>query len=73
MALIFISKTMMPIRKVLGKQNTRVLSFMMFDENREKMVFKVFSLVVYCIVNNYVCADHLCYPQTKFHVSNKGF
>ena len=29
--------------------------------------------VGYFILNNYVCADYLCCPQTKLHVTNNGF
>ena len=46
---------------------------MMFDENRNNMIFKVLSSVVYCIIKNHVCADYLCCPQTKLHAENKGF
>ena len=33
----------MPIRKVPRKENTRVLSFHMFYENRKNIIFKVLS------------------------------
>ena len=31
---------MTPIRKVFRKENTRVISLLMFDENRNNMIFK---------------------------------
>ena len=44
----------------------------MFDENRKKIIFKVLSSIFYCIMENYVCVDYLCCPQTKLNVKNKG-
>ena len=64
---------MIPIRRVLRKENTLVLSFLMFYEERKNMIFKVLSSVVYCITKNYACADYLYFPQTQLHVANKGF
>ena len=71
----FIYKIMTPIRKVLNKEKTCVLSLMMLYENRKSMIFKVLHSVVYCIMENYVCVEYLCCPKTKLHVhfSNKGF
>ena len=37
------------------------------------MIFKVFISVGYCILDNDVCADYICCPQTKLCVSNEGF
>ena len=62
MDLTFSSKTMIPIRIVLRKDNNRVLSLFMFDENRKNIIFKVISSVVYYIIKNNVCADYLCCP-----------
>ena len=64
---------MIPIRRVSQKENTCVLSFLMFYEDRKNTIFKVSSSVVYCIMKNYVCAYYLYFPQTKLHVANKGF
>ena len=44
----------------------------MFDENRNKMILKVLRSIVYCTMDNYVCVDYLCCPQTKTHVTSKG-
>ena len=71
--LVFSSKTMIPIRIVLRKENTRVLSPMMFHENKKNIIFKVFISVVYFIIKYYVCSDYLCFHQTKLNVSNKVF
>ena len=62
---------MMPTRKVLQKENTRVISLMMFYENRKNMKFKVLISIVYCIMDNFVCVDYLCCPETKPHVTSK--
>ena len=45
----------------------------MFYENMNNMIFKLLSSVVYCIINNYGCADYLCCHKNKLHVANKGF
>ena len=65
MALTFDSKTMVPIRKVLRKANTSINSIFMFEKDRNNNIFRVLTSVVYCIVENYVCANYLCCPQTK--------
>ena len=44
---------MMHVRKVLQKLNTRVISLLMFYENRKNMKFKVLSSIVYCIMENF--------------------
>ena len=36
------------------------------------MIFKVLSPIVFCVMDNYVRVDHLCFPQAKLHVTNKG-
>ena len=64
MALTFSYKTMTPIRKVLRKENTCVISLLIFYENRKNMIFKVLSSVIYCIIANYECDDYLCFTQT---------
>ena len=73
MSRVFSSKTTIPIRTVFIKENPHVLSLMTFYENRKNMILKVLSQVVYCIMENYACADFLCCLQTKLHLKNKGF
>ena len=67
----FSGTTMMPVRKLLQKGNTRVLSIVMFYENRKNMKFKVLSSIVYCIIDNFFCVDYLCCPKTTLHVTSK--
>ena len=37
------------------------------------MIFKALSLVVYYIIDNYVCADYVGCTKAKLHVANKIF
>ena len=73
MALTFSYKVMIPIITFLRKYNNWVLSLMMFYENIRNVIFKVLSSVVYCIINNCLCADYRCCLKTKLHVPNKIF
>ena len=59
MVLNFSYKIMTHIRKVLKKENTRVIPYLMFSDNINNMIFKVLISVVYCIIDNYLCADYL--------------
>ena len=68
----FSGATIMPVRKVLHKGNTCVLSLLMFNENINNMKFKVSNLIFYYIMDNLVCVDDLCCPETKIHVTSKG-
>ena len=62
MALIFISTTLTPIKRVFRKYNNCLISFLMFYDNRKNMIFKVLSSVVYFVMDNYICAGYLCFP-----------
>ena len=73
LAKYFSVEKMMPVRKVLKIGNTRVLSLLMFYENRKNMFSKVLSSVVYFIMHNCVCADCLCLHQSKLSFANKLF
>ena len=56
----FGTSTMALISKIFLKANTRVLSFVIFNENREKNIYKMFrvlSFVFYTIISKYVCID----------------
>ena len=63
---------MKPVRKVFQKVNTSVLSLLIFDENRKNMKFKVLISIVYCIMDNFVCVDYICWQEKKLYVTNKG-
>ena len=64
---------MVPIRILLSKENTCVLSLMIFYENRKSMVFKVLGSVGYGIMDNYVCADYLCLFKAKLFLEYYRF
>ena len=66
-------KTTSPIIKIWRKENTCILSLLMFNENIKNMISKVLSSVVYCIMDNYLFSNYLCCPQAKLHFANKGF
>ena len=55
------------------KDNAHIFSILIIYENREKIIFKVLSSVVYCIIEKYLCADYLCFQQAKLHFVNKIF
>ena len=63
----------MPIKKVLNKENTHVLSLLIFYENRNNVMFKLLSSVF--LVSQKICIypDYMCCPQTKLNIANKGF
>ena len=58
---IFDAITKSHIRTILAKNNTRVLTLLMFYETRNnpKKAFKVLSCVIYKIISTYVCIDYL--------------
>ena len=60
-------------KKVLNKDNTFVISLLMFCEDRKNIIYKFLSLVVYCIMESYVCYDYLFCMQNKPHITNKEF
>ena len=68
----FSGVTMMPVRKVLKKGYTHALSWLGARVIGKDMIFKVLRSVVYCILDNYVCVDYMCFPQTKIHITIKG-
>ena len=53
-ALNFDFTTTIPIKNVLKKDNTGVISLLMFYENRKNMFFKVLISVVCCNIYYYV-------------------
>ena len=64
---------MVPIIKVLREENTSVIFPLMIYENRKNTIFKLLISVVYSIMDNYLCANHLCFQKARLHFSNKGF
>ena len=60
-------------KKVLNKDNTCVISLMIFYENRNTTLFKVLCLVIYFIMDNYLCGDCLCLYQDQLPLEYKLF
>ena len=67
----FSAGTMMPVRKLLPKGNTRLFTLIFFYESRKNTKFKVLSSIVYFIMDDIVCVDFMCFPETKIHVTCK--
>ena len=54
--------------------NTRVISLIMFYDNRESPIFKVLGVVVYCFFDKYVCIDYLSLQrESKFSLPHRKF
>ena len=73
MALELDLKTVLSYQKFLRKENTHVISIMMFYETRKKTNLKVLNPVVYCIMENDVCDAYLFLQQAKLYCANKRF
>ena len=62
------------MRNVIKNDNTHVLAILMFYENRKFVVYKVLGVVIYCILEKYVCIDYLCLQkEKKLSLLHKGF
>ena len=55
------------------KYSTCVLEIMIFDENKKIATFMMLGSVIYCIMENHLCADYLCLKQDKIYLEQKGF
>ena len=49
----------------MKNDNTRVLAFLMLYYNNKSIVYKVLRVVIYCILDNYVCIDCFCLQKEK--------
>ena len=45
----------------------------MFYDNIKNVILELLSSVVYCIIDNYVCANYLYFQKNKPHFSDKLF
>ena len=54
-------------QKVLKKDNSCFFSLMIFRENRKTTIFKVLGLVIYCIMDNYLCVGYLCLHKSQLY------
>ena len=73
MGLIVDKIIMVPIRKVLRKENTYFLALLMFYDSMNTMILNVLGSVVYFIMDNYLCDDYTCLHKAKLYFSHKGF
>ena len=63
--------TMTPVVKVLKKGGKVFFTFDILW-NRNNVILKVLTSIVYCIMENYECVDYLCFPKkTKLLVTSK--
>ena len=53
---------------MLKKDSTCVFALLVFYENRKTTIFKVLGSVIYCIMEQYVCVDCLCFRSNYFVV-----
>ena len=51
------------IRSMVKNQNTCVLSLLFFNEKRNSPVFKVLGVVIYYIIDNYVCIESFLFTE----------
>ena len=64
---------MVPIRKLLKKDNTSVIELLMFYKNKKSMIFKVLGSVIYCITEKCLFVDYICLQKYQLYLVHKGF
>ena len=70
----FEEKTTASIRKRIKQDITRNISIIMYYENGKALIFKVLSVVVYCLLEKYVRVDYFCLQrESKLLSVHKGF
>ena len=48
------------MREIMKNENPRVISLLVFYDNRKPLIFKVLIICVYFFLDKYVCIDYLC-------------
>ena len=62
------------MRKTLKQYNTRVISLIMFYGKRKLLTFKMLGVIVYCLIEKYICVDYLSLQrEPKLSSSHKKF
>ena len=56
---------MVPMKKMLSKENTHVLSLMMFNANIKSMILNLLVSFLYWTIEKYLYAYYLCLQQVK--------
>ena len=64
---------MVPIRKLLKKDNTSVIELLMFYKNKKSMIFKVLGSVIYCITEKCLFVDYIFLQKYQLYLVHKGF
>ena len=59
------------IIKNLKKDNTRVLSSIIFYENIKTVIFKVLGSIIYFIMSNYLCVYYMCLQEVQLYLTHK--
>ena len=52
-------KNSINMRQTLKEDNTHVIDLIIFYNNRKSPIFKVLGVVVYLLLEKYVCVDYL--------------
>ena len=68
-----IQNTMKIILKNVDKKSVNVISLIMFDEHRDKIMSRVLGSVVYIFFDKFICIDYLCLIQNKISKHDKIF
>ena len=47
------------MKKIIKQDNNRIVALIMLYENRRSLIIKVLGVVVYFLIETFVCVDHL--------------
>ena len=62
------------MRKLMKDENTRILVLIVFYYNTNYLVYKVLGVVIYFILEHYVCINYLCLQkENKLSLTHKLF
>ena len=62
------------MRKTLKHDSTHAIVMIVFCKNRKSPIFKVLGVVVYCLIESFVCVDYLCLQrESKLLFLHQGF
>ena len=53
--------------------NTRIISMIVFYDNRKSPIFKILGIVVYFLLEKYVCVDYLCLQEQQNFLCNTKY
>ena len=61
------------IKNYLSKNNVSVISLIVFHENRTILMYNVIGVVMYTIIDDYICLDYLDLLQEKLKNHGNNF